>query len=237
LHSRNIFAAALHRGYFIEILKKGTIFPAEFDSEACHAGRFAFIAFDMDVLNKKIILASKSPRRRQLLATAGFRFEVKTKEVEEDYPETLPSELVASFLAEKKALACADFLQSADEILLASDSVVILDDVIYGKPADYQHAVEILRSLSGREHLVITGVCLLSKKKKIVFSALSKVTFDVMSDEEIEHYINTCQPFDKAGAYAIQEWIGLCKIKGIEGSYSNIMGLPMESVYRELKKF
>ena len=188
----------------------------------------------MEILNKKIILASKSPRRKHLLEQAGFTIEIKTKEVEENYPPELPVADVAPFLAEKKALACMDFLTSENDLLLAADSVVILNNKIYGKPIDYDNAFQILKELSGNIHEVITGVCLLSKNKKKVFSGLSRVHFRNISDEEIAHYINTCQPYDKAGAYAIQEWIGLCKISKIEGTYSNIMGLPMEDVYREL---
>lgn len=191
----------------------------------------------MEILNKKIILASKSPRRKNLLEQAGFTIEIKTKEVEEDYPDDLPAALVAPFLAEKKAIACADFLSTENDILLTADSVVILNDIIYGKPTDYEDAFRILRNLSGNMHEVITGVCLLSKNKKKVFSGLSKVYFQPLTDEEIHYYISTCQPYDKAGAYAIQEWIGLCKISKIEGTYSNIMGLPMEDVYRELLKW
>ncbi len=188
----------------------------------------------MEILNKKIILASKSPRRKQLLQQAGFTIEIKTKEVEEDFPEDMKAEEVASFLAEKKAMACADFLITENDLLLAADSVVILHNKIYGKPVDYQDAVRILSELSGQRHTVITGVCLLSKNKKKVFSGISHVNFEPLTTEEIHHYISTCRPYDKAGAYAIQEWIGLCKISKIEGTYSNIMGLPMEDVYREL---
>jgi len=191
----------------------------------------------MKIFDKKIILASKSPRRSQLLAQAGFRFELKTKEVEEDYPDDLPADEVAPFLAEKKALACADFLESDDEVLIASDCVVILDDKIYGKPVDFQDAVRILRELSGRVHQVMTGVCLLSKNKKQVFNEVAYVHMDTLSDEEIHFYVETYQPYDKAGAYAVQEWIGLCKVLKIEGTNSNIMGLPMVSVYRELIAF
>jgi septum formation protein len=191
----------------------------------------------MDILNKKIILASKSPRRSQLLGQAGFNFEVKAKEVDEDYPADMPADDVAPYLAEKKAMACLDFLQSSDEILLSADSVVILDEKIYGKPVDYQDAVQILTELSGRVHKVITGVCLLSKHKKKVFSDVSLVHFQPLSQAEIHYYIEHCKPYDKAGAYAIQEWIGLCKISRIEGTYTNIMGLPMEAVFRELEQF
>ncbi len=198
---------------------------------------FQFYFCCMKIFDKKIILASKSPRRSQLLAQAGFRFEVKTKEVEEDYPDDLPADEVAPYLAEKKALACAEFLEGDDEVLIASDCVVILDDKIYGKPVDYQDAVRILKDLSGRVHRVMTGVCLLSKDKKRVFHEVAHVHMESLTDEEIHYYIETYQPFDKAGAYAVQEWIGLCKVLKIEGTNSNIMGLPMVAVYRELAQF
>jgi septum formation protein len=184
-----------------------------------------------------IILASTSPRRSKLMQDAHFSFVVKTTEVAEDYPDTLPVDEVASFLAEKKAEASRIFLTSADEIILAADSVVILDEVIYGKPVDRADAQHILRQLSGRMHRVITGVCLLSAQKKRVFSEVANVYVEPMDDEEIDFYIDQFQPFDKAGAYAIQEWIGLCKISKIEGTFSNIMGLPMQAVYRELWDF
>ncbi len=171
------------------------------------------------------------------MAQAGFRFELKTKEVEEDYPDDLPADEVAPFLAEKKAVACADFLESDDEVLIASDCVVILDDKIYGKPVDFQDAVRILRELSGRVHRVMTGVCLLSKDKKRVFNEVAYVHMDTLTDEEIHYYVGTYKPYDKAGAYAVQEWIGLCKVLKIEGTNSNIMGLPMVSVYKELEQF
>lgn len=171
------------------------------------------------------------------MAQAGFRFELKTKEVEEDFPDDMPADEVAPFLAEKKAMACADFLESDDEVLIASDCVVILDDKIYGKPVDFQDAVRILRELSGRVHRVMTGVCLLSKTKKRVFNEVAFVHMDSLTDEEIHYYVETYQPYDKAGAYAVQEWIGLCKVLKIEGTNSNIMGLPMVSVYRELEQF
>lgn len=187
--------------------------------------------------NKKIILASKSPRRSQLLEQAGFSFEIKTKEVEENYPADLPAHDVAPYLAEKKAKECADFLTHENEILLTADSVVILDNVIYGKPIDFDDAKNILGKLSGRIHEVVTGVCLLSKNKKRVFFSISKVHFEKVSEEEIDFYLNKYKPYDKAGSYAIQEWIGLCKISKIDGTYSNIMGLPMEIVYRELMAF
>jgi septum formation protein len=191
----------------------------------------------MEILNKKLILASKSPRRSHLLREAGFQFSLKTKEVEEDYPTNMDVNLVAPFLAEKKALACAEFLTSDDEILIASDCVVILDNKIYGKPVDYEDAVHILRQLSGRVHTVMTGVCLLSRLKKSVFHSISYVHMAPLTEAEIAFYLERFKPYDKAGAYAIQEWIGLCKITKIEGTYSNIMGLPMDALYQHLLEF
>ena len=190
----------------------------------------------MDILRKKLILASQSPRRRQLLEQAGFTFEVKTKPIDESFPEDMPVDEVAGYLARRKAHAAREFI-TGEEILLTADSVVILGDAIYNKPEDAADARRILRALSGRVHRVITGVCLLSRDKERVFSGESRVHFAELTDEEIDYYIRTCRPFDKAGAYAIQEWIGLCKIDRIEGTYSNIMGLPVDLVYRELVNF
>lgn len=190
----------------------------------------------MDIFNKKIILASKSPRRSQILEQAGFQFEIKTKEVEETYPAELPSKDVAEYLAEKKAMASKEFLQN-DEILLTADSIVLLGNKIFGKPKDFEDAKNTLEQLSGNVHEVITGVCLLSKSKKSTFSSVSKVHLEALTEAEIVYYIEKFKPYDKAGAYAIQEWIGLCKISKIEGTYSNIMGLPMELVYRNLEAF
>jgi septum formation protein len=187
-------------------------------------------------LKRPVILASKSPRRQQLLRQAGIPFRLETLEVPEDYPEEMPVEDVAAFLAQKKARAAAGFIEDR-EIILAADSVVILGDTIYGKPKDYQDAVRILKNLSGNIHWVITGVCLLAKEQERTFSGVSKVHFAPLNDEEIDFYLKHYQPYDKAGAYAIQEWIGLSKILRIEGTYSNIMGLPMEMVYRELMRF
>jgi septum formation protein len=188
------------------------------------------------MLKRKIILASQSPRRKQLLAEAGFEFEIKASDVEESYPESLDVREVPVFLARKKANASMQFIEN-EEVIVASDCVVILDGVIYGKPTDYDDAVNILRKLSGKMHEVITGVCLLSKDKEVFFSGVSKVFFKTMSDDEIDFYIKKYQPYDKAGAYAIQEWIGLTKISKIEGTYSNIMGLPMDLVYDALLAF
>lgn len=186
---------------------------------------------------RKLILASKSPRRSFLLKQAGFEFDVNAVDIdEENYPKDLPVNEVAAYLAREKARAAQHFI-TKDEIILASDSVVIVNNEIFGKPLDYADAVRILRALSGQVHHVITGVCLLSKEKEVVFSDIALVHMDELSDEEIDYYIKNYEPYDKAGAYAIQEWIGLCKISKIEGTYANIMGLPVHLVYEKLRSF
>lgn len=191
----------------------------------------------MKILTSPLILASKSPRRKQLLTDAGFtNFIVKTKEVDESYPVDMPASQVAQFLAEKKATECADFLERYEQILIAADSIVVLGEQIFEKPTDRTDAIRILSALSGRKHQVITGVCLLSKDKKVSFSGISDVYMDTMSLDEIHYYIDKYQPYDKAGAYAIQEWIGHCKISKIEGTYPNIMGLPVALIYKNLQK-
>ncbi len=191
----------------------------------------------MHILQKKIILASKSPRRSQLLREAGFNFEIRTQDTPEDYPETLSVDEVAPFLAEKKAEACRHFLTDEDSVILAADSVVILENEIYQKPENFADGVRILRALSGQTHRVITGVCLLSKQHKKIFSGRTEVTIAPLSEEEIHFYLEQYRPYDKAGAYAVQEWIGLCKITRMEGTYANVMGLPVDLVYQELAKF
>lgn len=186
--------------------------------------------------NRPIILASKSPRRSQLLREAGFDFTVQAFDIDESFPSDMPSEEVAPWLAQRKAQAAKHLIVS-DEVILAADSVVILDDIIYNKPADYTEAFSMIRTLSGRQHTVITGVCLLSKEKEKVFSGITKVWFSELSDDEIDYYIRTCEPFDKAGSYGAQDWIGHCKITRIEGTFQNVMGLPVDLVYTALKDF
>ncbi len=181
-----------------------------------------------------IILASQSPRRSQLLSQAGIPFRVQAIPVEEDYPADLAALEVAPFLAKKKATAAAILLEKPNQLLLCADSVVILNDTIYGKPTDRADAMRIIRALSGQKHTVVTGVCLKSQDKELVFSGVSDVYFSELTEKEIAHYVDTCEPYDKAGAYAIQEWIGLCKIHRIDGTYHNIMGLPVDLVYAAL---
>ncbi len=185
---------------------------------------------------RPLILASKSPRRSQLLREAGLDFTVQTFEVDESFSPDMPVEEVAPWLAQRKAQAALHLIDN-QEIVISADSVVILDDVIYNKPADYDDAFRMIRALSGRQHTVITGVCLLAKEKEVVFAGVTKVWFAELTDAEIDYYIRTCQPFDKAGSYGAQDWIGHCKITRIEGSFANVMGLPVDLVYRALQEF
>ncbi len=184
----------------------------------------------------KLVLASKSPRRKQLLAEAGFEFDVKTKEVDESYPPELDVYKVAEYIALKKAAACQEFLVE-DTIALAADTTVIQGDQLFGKPKDRDDAIRILKLLSGTTHDVVTGVCLFTADKQESFSRTSTVHLDPMTLEEIEFYVDTYEPYDKAGAYGVQEWIGHCKISKIEGTYTNIMGLPVEGVYKALQNW
>jgi len=190
----------------------------------------------MNKYARPLILASKSPRRAQLLREAGFEFTVQALDVDEDFSPETPVEEVAEHLAVRKARAAAHLIQDR-EIILSADSVVVLDGKIYNKPADYAEAFGMIRQLSGRQHTVFTGVCLLGKEKHVSFSGISRVWFAELTDAEIDFYIRSCQPFDKAGAYGVQEWIGHCKIQRIEGTYANVMGLPVDLVYEALQQF
>ncbi len=186
--------------------------------------------------DRPLILVSKSPRRSQLLHEAGFGFTVQPLDVDEDFPPDLHPEAVAEYLACRKALAGAHFIRDR-EIVLAADSTVILDGEIFNKPVDYADAARMIRRLSGRTHRVTTGVCLLSAEKQVSFTGITDVTFDTLTEQEIDFYIRLYEPFDKAGAYGVQEWLGLCKITRLEGTYSNVMGLPVDLVYKHLAGF
>ncbi len=185
---------------------------------------------------KKLILASKSPRRQQLLSDLGFTFEVRTKEVDESHAPQLNGVEIAEHLAAKKAEAFVNDL-APNEILLCSDTVVWCDGIHLAKAKNKEEAADMLRKISGRSHEVISGVCLLSQDKKVVFSDVTKVYFRELKDEEIFYYIEHFRPFDKAGAYGIQEWIGKWAIEKIEGSYFTVMGLPTHLVAKELSQF
>ncbi|MDE1191243.1 MAG: Maf family protein [Arachidicoccus sp.] len=182
----------------------------------------------------KIILASKSPRRKQLLEQAGVLFEVITVETDEDFPADIAIENVPVFIAEQKAVSVAALYP--DRIVVAADTIVTIDNEVIGKPADEVDAAAILRKLSGRVHRVITGVSIFYEGKKENFYEETEVEFDVLNDEQIYFYINNFRPYDKAGAYAIQEWIGLTGIKKINGNYYNVMGLPVNRVLKILKQ-
>lgn len=187
--------------------------------------------------DKKLILASGSPRRRELMAGAGLEFEIAdVAGVEERYPEDMEPSKVPQFLAKLKADAYTKPLE-ANEILITADTVVILDGEIIGKPEGRDQAIEMLGRLSGRQHTVITGVNLRSVRKNVNFRAVSHVKFRQLSREEIVYYIDAFKPFDKAGSYGIQEWIGYVGVEGVKGSFFNVMGLPIQLLYVNLLKF
>lgn len=189
------------------------------------------------LIGKRVILASHSPRRRQLLAECGLEFDIADGyDIEEVYPNDLPLDKVAEYLSKLKSEGYPKEL-SAEDILITADTVVICADQILGKPIDRQNAVEMLTLLSGKTHRVITGVAIRSAQKTHSFSSVSDVTFREVTNEEIEHYVSSCKPFDKAGAYGIQEWIGYVAIEKIEGSFHNVMGLPIQALYVELNNF
>jgi len=181
-----------------------------------------------------IILASKSPRRQELLKLMGFDFQVFLREVDESYPPGLSPSEIAVYISEKKAKAFDLLIEN--EIVITADTIVSLDGKILGKPENEDHAFGMLSELSGKRHDVITGVSLLKDHKLSSFYELTEVFFKEISAEQIRYYINTCQPMDKAGAYGIQEWIGLVAVDRINGSYSNVVGLPTHRLYSELCK-
>ena len=182
-----------------------------------------------------LILSNNSPRRKELLAGLDIPFEVRViEDIDESYPDNLPAGEIAEYIAQKKAAA---YEVGNDEVLITADTIVVLDDQILGKPADAEEAKQMLRSLSGKTHHVITGVCLKSRDQQHHFSVISEVTFKTLAEEEISYYVENYKPFDKAGAYGIQEWIGYIGVTGLSGSYFNVMGLPVQRIYEELKKF
>lgn len=190
----------------------------------------------------QLILASQSPRRKQLLTDAALEFEIVIVPTDESYPDHLTRAEVPEFIAEEKALAVYQQLETtgklnAETVILAADTIVLLQEKVIGKPKDTEDAKQILHSLSGQTHEVITGVCLLSRDRKEIFHSLTKVHFNELSGEQIDYYISHYQPFDKAGAYAIQEWIGLIGISGIEGDLYNVIGLPVNKVVKALHAF
>ncbi|NNE55420.1 MAG: septum formation protein Maf [Flavobacteriales bacterium] len=184
--------------------------------------------------HKRIILASQSPRRHMLLKGLDLDFDIEVREIEEVYPESLEVEKVAGYLADLKAQAWEGEIQN-DTIVITSDTVVLFDGKILGKPQTPEEGIAMLRQMSGKQHTVITGVCLATNSGRKTFSDHTQVTFSTMTDAEIEYYVEKYRPLDKAGSYGAQEFIGYIGIEKLEGSYFNVMGLPVHRLWQELK--
>ena len=183
----------------------------------------------------EIVLASQSPRRKQLLEWAELDFEIIVEPTDESFPEHLDPKNAAIHIARQKAVAIKDKVQN--RIVIAADTMVVLRNEIIGKPTDREHAISILKKLSGKNHQVITGVYMTNQQKEVFFSDVTKVEFNRLTDEQIEFYVDKYKPYDKAGAYAIQEWIGVTGIKSITGDFYNVMGLPVSRVIASLDYF
>ncbi|NSW44861.1 MAG: septum formation protein Maf [Bacteroidales bacterium] len=185
----------------------------------------------------KLLLGSQSPRRRQLMEGAGFKFQLlEPLEVDEIYPPHLKAQEIAIFLAELKANAYQNYITDDKTILITADTIVWLNEKVLGKPITRNDAIQMLNALSDNEHIVYTGVCIKMKEKNKSFFAETKVKFRALSQQEIEYYVDQYKPYDKAGSYGAQEWIGYIAIKEIQGSYFNVMGLPIQMLYTELEK-
>ena len=191
----------------------------------------------LDNLEKyKVILASGSPRRRELMAGLGVNYEVRIlPDVDESYPDTLQGEEIPLYIAKEKADAYIPMMQ-LDELIITADTIVWLDGKVLGKPRDREDALQMLRTMSGRTHEVFTGVCITTTDWQRSFTAQTEVRFATLSEDEIIYYVDNFKPMDKAGAYGVQEWIGFIVVENISGSYYNIMGLPVQRLYRELLK-
>lgn len=190
----------------------------------------------LNLKGKKLILASASPRRKELLSGLNIAFTIRIIDTNEEYPASLEIEKVAIFLANKKSDAYFEEM-AEDEIIITSDTTVIKDKRLYNKPENENDAKAMLSDFSDSYHKVITGVCIRSREKKISFDSESLVKFKKLEEDEINYYIENYKPFDKAGSYGIQEWLGYIAIERIEGSYFNIMGLPVHRIYEELRRF
>ena len=200
--------------------------------------RFWLVGYGLLMLEKmkyNIILASNSPRRRELLAGLDVDYEVRVlKDIDETYPDSLPVADIPTYISREKAAA---YTIADNELLLTADTVVVLGNEVMGKPVDDADAKRMLRELSGKTHQVITGVCLTTTKKQNSFSVTTDVTFKELSDDEIDYYVSNYHPLDKAGAYGIQEWIGYIGVTSLQGSYFNVMGLPVQRIYEALADF
>lgn len=186
-------------------------------------------------LNYRLILASKSPRRQALLKSLDLDFEVRIKPIDESFPATIEPLEVAEYLALKKSHAFGEL--ETDELVITSDTTVVIDSEILGKAKSKAEALSMIGRLSGKTHQVATGVCLRTQKRTTSFTEITYVTFDQLSPEDIIYYIDSYEPYDKAGAYGIQEWIGMVGVSKIEGDYYNVMGLPLNRLYKALKSF
>lgn len=192
----------------------------------------------LDNLKKyNLVLASASPRRKELLQRLGIDFKVRTLlGIDESYPDNLPAEKIAEYISKKKAEGYRTSL-GTDELIICADTIVCFEDKVLGKPKTTDEAKAMLRMLSGNQHYVYTGVTVFSATKEVSFTAESRVSFAKLTKEEIDYYVDNFVPLDKAGAYGIQDWIGIAAVEGIEGSYFNVVGLPMQRLYTALKKF
>lgn len=191
----------------------------------------------MNLSDYKIILASNSPRRKELLSGLDIEYTIELlPDIDESYPESLEGKDIAIYIATNKAKAYINKLEK-ETLLITADTIVILEGKVYGKPKDEAEAMEMLRELSGKAHEVITGVCITTQEKQKAFAVSSEVRFAHLEESEIAYYVNKYKPLDKAGAYGVQEWIGYIAVEYISGSYFNIMGLPIQRLYQELKRF
>ena len=198
---------------------------------------FRMVSYPTWLDRRTIILGSNSPRRRELLQGLDIPFTVKIiNDIDESFPETLPIDQIPLYIANQKAAAYLPSLIDSD-ILITADTIVEIDGSLLGKPSDRADAIRMLTLLAGRKHRVVTGVCLTSRSKSLGFSDVSSVKFASLGLQEIEYYVDCYEPYDKAGGYGIQEWIGYVGVESIEGSFYNVMGLPVQRVYRELIKF
>ncbi len=184
----------------------------------------------------RIILASRSPRRQELLKELGVGFDIVIRDFEETFPGGLNGEEIARYVSHSKAASFREEMAD-NEIVITADTIVWCNNQVLGKPVDKQDAIRILKEISGNTHEVITGVSLFSKDKEVTFSVSTKVTFEELSDVDINYYIDKYKPYDKAGAYGIQEWIGIIACSRIEGSYFNVVGLPVQRLYKEIQNF
>ncbi len=189
-----------------------------------------------NIQHYKIVLASNSPRRRELLSGLNLEYTVRVlPDIDESYPDTLKGEEIPMYISREKAKAYRNSM-AEDELIITADTVVCINEKVLGKPRTQEEAKEMLRELSGKTHQVITGVCLMTCGLQRTFSATTQVAFDVLTEDEIEFYVEKFRPLDKAGAYGVQEWIGFVGVSRLEGSYFNVMGLPVQRLYQELKK-